>query len=207
MSTNLNKGQTVSLKKADNITPLTSIQLDFGWEGPPPAKPRGLRAFFGGRNKGNTVSGGRIYLDTSAILLDRAGHSGEIICYNRRSSSDGSIVHAGDNPADAGNGEQILVDLSAIPSHVATVLLTITSYDGHAFDSIRNPLVRVLDASVSSPGTEVVKYDMSNESGPNTALIVASLRRQPDDGWTFTAIGDLTSAKTPYRLDHSPYAG
>lgn len=186
MSLTLDKGATISLKKANSDEGLSSITLGLGWD---PVRGGGLFR--------RAVSGD-IDLDASAILLDRSKREVGIIYYGNLDSQDRSIHHNGDNLTGDGDGddEQIRVDLNAVSSQVETIVLVITSYSGHKFNTLENVFTRVVD---NATGQETVRYNLAQTNQEATAKIVAKISRE-GSGWKFTAIGEDAQAKTPNKL-------
>lgn len=187
MGISLNKGQGISLTK-QNGSPLSKIRLGLGWD----AVSSGGGFFgFGG--------GGEIDLDASAILFDASGREVDVVYYGQLKSRDGSIRHSGDNLTGAGDGddEQIVVDLTSIPSNVQTVVFTINSYSGQKFNQVKNVFARVVDLS-DGRETETVRYDLA-ESKNNTGVLIAKVARN-GAGWDFTAIGEFSDGKTASKM-------
>lgn len=101
MSINLNKGQQISLQKADGNA-LTTVRMGLGRQSAP---RKGFLAKFTG--------GGEIDLDASAILF-AGGEPVDVVYFQHLTSDDGSVRHTGDNltggTGTGGDDESILVD-------------------------------------------------------------------------------------------------
>lgn len=181
MAISLQKGSSLSLKKADGSA-LTKVRLGLGWDA---AK----RGFFGG---------GAIDLDASAVLLNASGAPVDTVYFGQKKSKDGSVRHSGDNLTGDGDGddEQIVVDLTKIHSDVKTVVFVITSYSGQKFDAVNNVYARVVDTSSASEN-EVVRYNLAESAGM-TANVMAKISRE-SNGWVFTAIGEYTNGRTAHK--------
>ena len=174
MSINLSKGQKVDLTKGNPS--LKSIMVGLGWD---------VNAF---------DSGADFDLDASAFLLGASGKcptEREFIFYGNLEHSSGSVKHMGDNLTGEGEGddEQIMVDLSAIPSNVEKVAFTVTIYDAERrrqnFGQVSNAYIRIVDESTN---TELIRYDLGEDFSIETAVVVGELYKKDGD-WKFNAIG------------------
>lgn len=166
------KGGRVNLVKRGSA--LTRVVLGLGWE---PAY-RGLN----------------IDLDASAVAYDARGERVGQVWFLHDEDLRGALRHSGDNlrGGTGGDDEQITVDLLGMPMQVAAVVLTITSFRGHRFTDVRNAFCRLVDAETNR---ELVRYNLT-DSQPNTAVIMAMLRRADGDAWQMRAIGEFHDAKT-----------
>jgi tellurium resistance protein TerZ len=179
MSISLAKGQKVSLTKAGGGT-LTRVRMGLGWDA------MRKKGFFGSKAQS-------IDLDASAVLFDANGGIVDTVWYSQLRSTDGSVLHTGDNLTGDGDGddESIKVDLSAVPSNIATIVFTVNSFSGQGFSQIENAFCRLIDESNES---EIARYDLTG-AGPHTAQIMAKVAR---DGaaWSMTAIGAIATGRT-----------
>jgi tellurium resistance protein TerZ len=180
MSVNLSKGQKVSLSKRDGGS-LTRVRMGLGWDA---VKKKG---FFGG-GKAQSVD-----LDASALLLDASGNLVDQVWFRQLRSSDGSVLHTGDNRTGAGDGddESIQVDLSRVPASVTNVVFTVNSFTGQDFSSIANAFCRLIDETTE---TEIARYELTG-SGSHNAQIMARVTRD-GAGWSMTALGVPASGRT-----------
>ena len=173
MGVSLTKGGNVSLtKEAPN---LTAGAVGLGWD---------VR----------TTTGTDFDLDASAIATgaDKKVVSDQhFVFFNNMKSPDGSIEHAGDNRTGEGEGddEVIKVNLPAVPQEVASISFPVSIYDadsrGQSFGQVRNAFIRVVDAS---NGTELARYDLSEDASTETAMVFGELYRNGAE-WKFRAIG------------------
>ena len=174
MAVNLQKGQKVDLTKGN--PGLTNIMVGLGWDV-------------------NKYDGGSDFdLDAAAFLLGDSGRAAsdeDFIFYGNKKHSSGAVEHMGDNLTGEGEGddEQIKIDLSKIPAGVAKIDFTVTIYEAEArrqnFGQVSNAFIRVVD---ESSGTELIRYDLSEDFSIETAVIVAELYRHNGE-WKFNAIG------------------
>ncbi|MGB3770173.1 MAG: TerD family protein [Rhodococcus sp. (in: high G+C Gram-positive bacteria)] len=173
MGVSLTKGGNVSLTKA--APNLTAVAVGLGWD---------IR----------TTTGTDFDLDASAIALgaDKKVVSDQhFIFFNNLKSPDGSIEHTGDNTTGEGEGddETINVDLSAVPPNIDTINFPVSIYEGDArsqsFGQVRNAFIRVVDRS---NGTELARYDLSEDASTETAMVFGELYRNGNE-WKFRAVG------------------
>lgn len=172
-SLTLTKGNNLSLTKAD--PGLERALIGLGWD------PR-------------TTSGEPFDLDASALLVGADGKvrsQDDFIFYNQLQSTDGSVVHQGDNRSGVGDGddEQVLIDLSLIAADVERVVIVVSidqaDARGQNFGQIRDAYCRVLNQDTDQ---EVVRYDLSEDAAPETSMIFAEIYRNRAE-WKFRAVG------------------
>jgi tellurium resistance protein TerD len=173
MSVSLTKGGNVSLtKQAPN---LTAVNVGLGWD---------VRS----------TTGVDFDLDASALGLNtekKIVNDQYFVFFNNLRSPDGSIEHTGDNLTGEGEGddEVIKVNLPAVPQEVSSITFPVSIYDadsrGQSFGQVRNAFIRVVD---SSNGTELARYDLSEDASTETAMVFGELYRNGAE-WKFRAIG------------------
>lgn len=173
MAISLTKGGNVSLtKEAPGITKTT---VGLGWN------PR-------------VTDGVAFDLDAIAFLVNENGKvraDNDFIFFNNLKSSDGSVVHNGDNRTGEGHGddETLSVDLSMVPADVSKVIFAVTIYDGQTrnqnFGQVANAYIRL---SNNAGGSEIARYDLSEDSSTETAMIFGELYKHGSE-WKFRAIG------------------
>ena len=173
MAISLTKGGNVNLsKEAPN---LTNIAVGLGWN------PR-------------TTDGQAFDLDAVAFLVNESGKvrsDADFIFFNNLKSSDGSVEHTGDNRTGEGDGddEVIKVDLTKVPADVSKVVFCAVIYDGQArnqnFGQVANAYIRIVN---TQSGAEVARYDLSEDSSTETAMIFGELYKNNGE-WKFRAVG------------------
>ncbi|GAA3367644.1 calcium homeostasis/redox stress adaptation protein [Streptomyces sannanensis] len=173
MSVSLAKGGNVSLSK--EAPGLSAVLVGLGWD---------VR----------TTSGADFDLDASALLL---GDSGKVVSdrhfvfYNNLTSPDGSVEHTGDNLTGEGEGddESIKVNLAAVPADVTRIVFPVSIHEadarGQSFGQVRNAFIRVVN---QTGGTELARYDLSEDASTETAMVFGELYRNGAD-WKFRAVG------------------
>ena len=174
MAVNLQKGQKVDLTKGN--PGLTKLFVGLGWDT-------------------NKYDGGSDFdLDASVFLLGdsgKASNDGDFVFYGNQKHSSGAVEHMGDNLTGEGEGddEQIKIDLSRIPAEVSKIDFTVTIYEAEArrqnFGQVSNAFIRVVDEAT---GTELIRYDLSEDFSIETAVVVAEIYRHNGE-WKFNAIG------------------
>ena len=173
MALSLSKGQNLSLTKTD--PGLTKTVVGLGWDE-------------------RVTDGSEFDLDASLFMLGENGKcrsSADFIFYNQMKSSDGSIEHTGDNRTGEGDGddEQIKVDLSGVPADVQKLAITVTIHDAESrnqnFGQVQNAFIRIVN---EASGSEVVRYDLSEDYSTETAMVFGELYRHSGE-WKFKAVG------------------
>lgn len=186
MGISLEKGQKISLDKSSS-SPLTKVIMGLGWDA---AKKGGLL--------GGLFSGGdSIDLDASCVMFGEDNKVLDTIWFRQLKSKDGSIVHTGDNRTGDGDGddEQIIVNLSAVPAQVKSLVFTVNSYTGQTFDAVANAYCRMVNADNQN---EIARYSL-NTHGSHTAQIMAKVYRHNGE-WKMHAIGEAVQGKTIEQL-------
>jgi len=173
VSVSLSKGGNVSLTK---IAPgLTAVSVGLGWD---------LR----------TTTGTDFDLDASALLCGADGKvidDAHFVFFNNLTSPDGSVEHTGDNLTGEGEGddEVIHVNLSGASEQIQKVVFPVSIYEGGArgqsFGQVSNAFIRVVDRS---NGTELARYDLTEDASTETAMIFGELYRNNGE-WKFRAVG------------------
>lgn len=176
MAINLRKGERVSI----NIVKLALVGL--GWDT-------------------NRYDGGDDFdLDASAFLLGKNNklmRDEDFIFYNNLESKNGAVVHTGDNlvgsEGEDGDDEVIMIDFSKIPENIEKIAICVTIHDAEArhqnFGQVDNAYIRIakLDDEFDTKGTEVLRFDLTEEFSVETALVVAEIYRKNGE-WKFNAV-------------------
>jgi len=173
MAISLSKGGNVSLtKEAPN---LRVARVGLGWD---------VR----------TTAGAEFDLDASALLLAATGkvrNEKDFVFYGALRHPSEAVIHQGDNRTGDGDGddEVILIDLPSVEADVEKIVISVSIYDADArrqsFGQVRNAYIRLVDETT---GVEVVRYDLTEEAGNETALNFAELYRHNGE-WKFRAVG------------------
>lgn len=192
MAINLQKGQRVDLTKGN--PGLSKILVGLGWD---PVQNRGggglLGSLFGGGG------GANIDCDASVIMLgenDKIKSNNDVIYFGNLKSKDGSVQHTGDNLTGDGDGddEQILIDLTRVPSTVQKLVFIVNIYDcvkrKQHFGMIQNAFIRVVN---SANNQEIIHFNLTDDYSGKTSLVVGEIYRHGTD-WKFAAVGTGTTA-------------
>jgi tellurium resistance protein TerD len=173
MAISLQKGGNVNLsKEAPN---LTKVIVGLGWD------PR-------------STDGAAFDLDGSAFLLKsdaKVRADTDFIFYNNLKSAEGAVVHNGDNTTGQGEGddETVTVDLTRVPPEIEKISFCVTIHDAESrrqsFGMVGKAFIRCLNADGN---TELARYDLSEDSSTETAMIFGELYRAGTD-WKFRAVG------------------
>jgi tellurium resistance protein TerD len=186
MSVSLSKGSNVSLTK--EAPGLSRVLVGLGWD---------VRA----------TDGAAFDLDASVFVTGAEGKvrsDRDFIFYNNLRSEDGSIEHTGDNLTGVGEGddESVKVDLSKVPRDVSKLVFTVTIHEADSrrqnFGMVSNAFVRVVN---QEGGGEIARYDLSEDSSTETAMIFAEIYRNGEE-WKFKAIGQGFAGGLPSLARH-----
>ncbi|SEN20083.1 tellurium resistance protein TerD [Duganella sp. CF517] len=173
MAISLQKGGNVNLSK--EAPGLTKVVIGLGWD------PR-------------ATDGAAFDLDGSAFMLKADGKvrgDSDFIFYNNLKSTDGALVHNGDNTTGQGDGddETLTVDLSTVPAEIDRLSFCVTIHEAEQrkqnFGMIGKAFIRCLNANGNA---ELARYDLSEDSSVETAMIFGELYRAGAE-WKFKAVG------------------
>ncbi len=161
--------------------PLTALRMGIGWDKEATAGAIGTGA-------------PDVDLDASAVQF--AGDQVfDFAFYNNLSTRDGSVVHQGDNQTGRGDDddETIAVDLARVYAKVDSIVLLVSSYQGHSLEWISNAYCRIVD----DEDVELARLTLTL-GVPETGVVMAVLSRDGDgDAWTLRAVGEGIAATVP----------
>jgi tellurium resistance protein TerD len=173
MAVSLSKGGNVSLSK--EAPGLKSIRVGLGWD--------------------TRVNDGSAFdLDASVFVLNDGGKvrsDADFVFYNNKKGADGAVEHQGDNTTGEGEGddEVVNVSLDKLPADVTKLSFAVTIHEADGrkqnFGMVSNAFMRVVNAD---GGTEIARYDLSEDASTETAMIFGELYRHGAE-WKFKAIG------------------
>ena len=173
MAISLQKGGNVNLSK--EAPGLTNMIVGLGWD---------TRA----------TDGAGFDLDGAVFLVKADGKvraDADFVFYNNLKSTDGSVVHSGDNTTGAGEGddETVAIDLTKVPADVDKIILAVTIHDAETrkqnFGMVSKAFIRCVNASGN---VEIARYDLSEDGSTEAAMIFGEVYRAGAD-WKFKAIG------------------
>ncbi|WP_435974938.1 TerD family protein [Streptomyces sp. Qhu_M48] len=124
--------------------------------------------------------------DVSVLLVDGDGKvrsDADFYFYNHPAAEDGSVQLLGKVPTENGSEDRISLDLTAIPSDVATVVVAASQYGGACFGDLEDLRMTVTDRS----GEALLGFSIADAT-IETAFIFGELYRRNDE-WKFRAVG------------------
>ncbi len=173
MAVSLSKGGNVSLSK--EAPGLRGVRVGLGWDT-------------------RVTDGSAFDLDASVFLLNEGGRvrsDADFIFYNNKNGANGAVVHQGDNLTGEGSGddEVVVVGLDQLPADIQKLSFAVTIHEAEGrrqnFGMVSNAYIRVVN---SDGGTEIARYDLSEDASTETAMIFGDLYRHNGE-WKFKAIG------------------
>ena len=173
MAVSLTKGGNVSLSK--EAPGLRTIRVGLGWDA-------------------RVTDGSAFDLDASVYVLGESGKvrsDADFVFFNNLSGAGGAVVHQGDNLTGQGDGddEVVVVTLDKLGADVAKISFAVTIYEADQrrqnFGMVQNAFIRVVNGD---GGTEIARYDLSEDASTETAMIFGELYRHGGE-WKFKAIG------------------
>ncbi|WP_315710695.1 TerD family protein [Brenneria uluponensis] len=173
MGVSLSKGGNVSLSK--EAPTMKNMLVGLGWDA-------------------RSTDGQDFDLDASAFLLASNGKvrgDADFIFYNNLKSSDGSVLHTGDNRTGEGDGddEALKVKLDQIPADVDKIVFVVTIHDATArrqsFGQVSGAFIRLVN---DDSHVEVARYDLTEDASTETAMSFGELYRHGTE-WKFRAVG------------------
>ena len=187
------KGQSLQLKPKTGVN-LTIVAVGLGWG------KKEKKAFFGGMKKVG------VDLDASCIMYDDSGNALDTVWFGNLKSSDGSVVHTGDDVVGGGDeqdpNEVINVDLNRIPANVKSIVFVVNSYSGETFEGVPFAFCNVVD---NNNGAEMARYNLQTDGSDYKGFVIAKIERV-NEGWTFNAIGEKCTGRQKTVADIEPQA-
>ena len=185
----LTKGSAISLVKAEK--PLESVAVGLNWGAIT------KKSLFGLVSKNEAVD-----LDGSVTMFDTDRKQLETIYYHVLRSTDGSVVHSGDDRSGDVNGddgldnEVITINLKNIAANVKTIYIYLNSYNQVHFGQIPFTKIRVFEGTSKHVENVLATFNLSNEEAFNgkVSMLMGKLEKQ-DSSWKFFAMGHAIAAK------------
>jgi stress response protein SCP2 len=199
MAINLQKGQTIDLRKNDrgeSIYDLSQVTIGLGWDV--------RQKLFGGKEEEYDLDAVAFLLDSNGKVADLgrtasvsgrnvALYGGDVIYFNSMRHPSGNIWLTGDNRTGVGDGddEQIIVQLEKLDQKYQKILFVVTIYQGRKnnqhFGMVENAFIRAVD----SKGKEITKYSLSGDASMNgmCSMVFAEAYRHNGD-WKLRALGE-----------------
>ncbi len=206
MAINLQKGQTIDLRKNDkgeDVYDLSQVTIGLGWD-VKQTKSGFLGKLLGGKEEEYDLDAIAFLLDSNGKVADlgrtvtvgnqkKGLFEGDIIFFNSLKHPSGQIWLTGDNRTGAGDGddEQIIVRLNTLDEKYQKIIFLVTIYQGRQnnqhFGKVENAFIRAVDAK----GKEIAKFSLSGNESMNgmCSMIFSELYRHNGE-WKFRAIGE-----------------
>ncbi len=186
---NLSKGSTISLAKEGKSLQNMCIGLNWG------AIER--KAFFGMFNTSESVD-----LDGSVSMFGYDGQALDTVYYSKLRSSDGSIVHSGDDRVgdiggdDGLDNEVIQINLARVDRNVQQIVFYLNSYTGHDFAKIPYSKIRIFEGNKHYVEDVFATFNLSADPSfaRSVSMIMGKLVRTHDN-WRFETIGEAVSSR------------
>jgi len=193
MAINLQKGQTIDLRKEE--FDLSKVTVGLGWH------VKEVKKGFLGNLLGAKEAD--YDLDAIAFLLDDQDKvrnlgtnlvGSDVVFFNSKKHPSGTVWSSGDNlvgGTGASDDEQIVCLLTKVPQQYAKLLFIVSIYKGKEkgqnFGGVDNAYIRAVDAK----GKEMARFDLSSEpSFANKRSVVFAELYRNGDAWKFRALGN-----------------
>ena len=172
MAINLEKGNSINLEK--EIDGLRNIHVGLGWDA-------------------EDSNGKEIDCDVSLFMIDENNKipgEGFFVFYNNLKSSDGAVVHQGDNRTGEGEGddEVLNIDLSNVSSNILQMIFVVTIHDAEKnnqdFSMVNNAFIRIIDLDSN---TELCNYALNDQFSDADSIQIGRIYRY-DNSWHFEAL-------------------
>lgn len=186
------KGQNIALDA--ELDASRSLQVGLGWRAGDASAPTDL--------------------DVWALLLDSASQSpsaASVVYYQQLSAAGGAVTLSGDDRTgrsggDGGDAERVDVRLDALPPEVARIAFVVALH-ADAGSTADLGAVRGGHIRLSTPGAEIVRFDLDEVAGGERAMVFGELYLHTS-GWKFRAVGQgyaegLVAVARQYGVDLS----
>lgn len=175
MAISLKKGEKINLTKDVG---LNSVKVGAGWD---VNRYDGSKAF--------DIDLVIFECDENRKCLDDK----HIIFYHNLTDPENAVTHTGDNRTGEGEGddESATIDFSKVSDKVKYIVIAATIYDAVAnsqnFGQIENAFIRAVNPTTNQ---EEARYDLSEDFGINTSIILAEVYKNDSGEWQFKAKGE-----------------
>ncbi|WP_419588926.1 TerD family protein [Thiolapillus sp.] len=143
-------------------------------------------------------------LDLAVAMYHKDRSLIETICYDHDKSSDGAVIHHGDDKVgdltpegrDFDN-EVVTVDLSKLRPQVAHLVFMLNSFEWNTFDEIPYIRIRIYEGQPGKPERMLLNFDVENDksfAGKVSMILGKVYRAKTPAGmvWRFHGIGEAT---------------
>lgn len=178
MAINLTKGGRINLSK--EAPTMSRVRVGLSWD---------VNA---------TDTGKEFDLDVTAFVLKNGADSkpkclneNYMVFYNNLRTSDGGVVHTGDNRTGDSDGddESIVVDTQKLTADAEEISFIVTIHEADErrqnFGQVRNAKIKLYNDETNEL---VTQYDLEEDFSIETAIQFGSMYRK-DGSWNFKAVG------------------
>jgi len=184
---NLKKGGGISLEK-DGVG-LLDVTIGVNW-----AK---IQDDLGKWTLGLLGKNESVDLDGSVALFDENKKFLEVVYFRNLISSDGAVVHSGDDRsgdffADDLDNETITINLSKINKNVAKMVFFLNSYKKQDFNTIPYSKIRIYEGGKARKGSMLATFDLSSDPlfDGKISMIMGKIAKNAGGKWNFVAVGE-----------------
>lgn len=185
MAINLQKGQRISLEKA-NGSKLQNVCVGINWGA---IEKKGL---FGKKKEA-------VDLDGSCALYNENKQVVDVVYFRNLRSKDRAVIHSGDdltgdlNGDDGLDNEVITVDFSKLDPSVTSVAFFLNSFQGQDFALIPFASIRIFEGTPSKVQEVFATYNIAGDTGfAGHVSMVMGVFYKRNGEWKFNAIGEPT---------------
>lgn len=197
MSMSLTKQQKVSLKKSDG-TNIEKLEIALGWEmihNSNKYNERGLAGFI--KVLFGLTASSNMDCDLSCVCAKNGKIDGKTLVYFGSPNYKKAIKHSGDDLVGGkGDRERIKIDTSKLDEDIDRVYIFVNVYNCERrhqnFGMVENAYVRVID---DKTGDEFCRYELVDDYGKKTGIIVGQLIKEKTGSWEFYADGEGLDVK------------
>ncbi|WP_327187482.1 TerD family protein [Streptomyces sp. NBC_01334] len=176
-------GASARLSRGDSIALPAKVSegtlvIGLGWEAP------------GGNGLGFDLDASAIGAKNGKVYSDL-----HFVFFNNLRTPEGSISHTGEDAGVEGDQETILVHFAEMPADIDKIVFALSIYEGKGrnqnIGQVRNAYIRI-----ASYGWEIARYEFSEETATETAMVFGELYRYQGE-WKFRAVGQGYASGLP----------
>lgn len=130
------------------------------------------------------IPGNILDLDASIVTFDSQNDLLEIIYHKNLVSSDGGIVHYGDNRLGMGEGDNeiMTVNLRILNQNVSSLAVIVNSFKGNSMVGVKSGYIRLFDEK------SLIGCHTLGQGAETTGLLLGYFRRDYNNSWSFQII-------------------
>lgn len=188
---NLKKGNTISLVKDDTVLQHVCVGLNWG------AIPR-KSSFWSA-----LLPRIQVDLDGSVAMFSESGKLLDTVSFRKLRSTDGSIVHSGDDLTgdlfgdDGRDNEVLQVSLNKVHPKVQEIVFFLNSFRQQDFATIPYSKIRIYEGTPRRVRNVVATFNLSAEEQYSgyVSMIMGKMYRDVNGTWKFKSIGEPVKAR------------